>query len=203
MPAPIWTVGPSRPSASPEPIARVRRGISLAPVQTEPVEFPLQDGFDMRNAAARSVWRELPHHPGGNQGRDGTRTDDNRAPDCVAMGPGDHRARGRRSTWTSKSRKIAPTHPVGRSDDQGRRREPQQAATFAPPCRWSFLSSTAGLSIIFRWDWPLQTEDCCWDWKPLRRVPGSSRGGNTCPGGSRWCCAWCSACMGSHDRPKS
>jgi hypothetical protein len=37
----------------------------------------LQNGFDMRNAAARSVWRELPHHPGGNQGRDGTRTDDN------------------------------------------------------------------------------------------------------------------------------
>jgi hypothetical protein len=45
----------------------------------------------MRNAAVRSVWGELPHHPGSNQGRDGARTDDNQeSPDCVAVGPGDH-----------------------------------------------------------------------------------------------------------------
>jgi hypothetical protein len=91
----------------------------------------VQNGFSMRNAAARSVWRKLPHHPGGNQGGDGARTDDNQeSPDCVAVGPGDHRVAQAIGMHEQKPEDRPHASSSG-SDDQGRPREPQQAATFA------------------------------------------------------------------------
>jgi hypothetical protein len=90
-----------------------------------------KDGFDMRNAAARSMGRELPHHPGSNQGRDGARTDDNQeSPDCVAVGPGDRGVAQAIGTHEQKP-EDRPHASSGRSDEQSRPREAQQAATFA------------------------------------------------------------------------
>jgi hypothetical protein len=74
MPAPIWTVGPSRPSAD-----RQESAEEFHWHQSKRSRWNLlvQDSFDMRNAAARCVWRELSHHPLGNQGCDSARGDDN------------------------------------------------------------------------------------------------------------------------------
>jgi hypothetical protein len=78
----------------------------------------------MRNAAARSVWGELPHHPGSNQGRDGARTDDNQeSPNCVAVGPGDH-AVAQAIGMHEQKPEDRPNTSSGRSDDQSRRCEP-------------------------------------------------------------------------------
>jgi hypothetical protein len=71
----------------------------------------------MRNADARSVWRELPHQPSGNQRRDGATTDDNQeAPDRVTMAPGDHRIAQAIGMYEQEP-EDRPHASGGRSDD--------------------------------------------------------------------------------------
>jgi hypothetical protein len=124
----------------------------------------------MRNATARSVWRELPHHPGGNQGRDGTRTDDNQeSPDCVAVGPGNHRVAQAIGMHEQKP-EDRPHASSGGSDDESRRREAQQAVTFVPDLSMVVFMVhgrfVGHLSRAFAWDklcrnhWHMSREKC-------------------------------------------
>src|SRR6266478_3505667 len=89
MPAPIWTAGPSRPRASPVPIA-----------STPPMNFTgirIRDGggcsscskrLDVRDAASLCPWREFPDEPGGQSGGDGRNTDDeHEASNLLAVRP--------------------------------------------------------------------------------------------------------------------
>jgi hypothetical protein len=89
--------------------------------------LPAQDSFDMRNAAARSVWREPPHHPRGNQRRDSTRSDNNQeSPDGMPMAPGDHRVT-QAIAVREQEPENRPDTSSGRSDDEGHRRGAHEA----------------------------------------------------------------------------
>jgi hypothetical protein len=76
------------------------------------------------------VWRELPHHPHGNQRCDSARTDDNQeSPNRVPVTPADYHVT-QAIGMSEQEPENRPDTSSGRSDNEGHRREAQQAATF-------------------------------------------------------------------------